>query len=308
MKPGLWRRSERGRDMLVLGLAAIVLWEIAARVLHIREFILPPPSRIFADFGKAPGYFLSETAFTLLTTLAGFLLALVLGVAAAVGIVYSRFLDRTLYTFLVAFNAVPKVALAPLFVIWLGTESAPKIAIATLIAVFPILIDTVHGLKSIDPEMINMARANQATALRTLFKIRLPNALPAIFSGMKVGISLALVGAIVGEFVAGDYGLGHVILVAQGNFDTTRVFVALLLLGILGTLLFNALEWIERWALPWHASQRGKHASAEVARLPRSASSVALGGRARRAGGASTPARAPRARAEAQPVAGSDRT
>jgi NitT/TauT family transport system permease protein len=276
MKPGLWQRSERGRDMLLLGIAALVLWEIAARGLRIREFILPPPSGIFADFLQAPRYFLSETAFTLLTTMAGFLLALVLGVAAAVGIVYSRFLDRTLYTFLVAFNAVPKVALAPLFVIWLGTESAPKIAIATLIAIFPILIDTVHGLKSIDPEMINMARANQATALRILFKIRLPNALPAIFSGMKVGISLALVGAIVGEFVAGDYGLGHVILVAQGNFDTTRVFVALLLLGLLGTLLFNALEWIERWALPWHASQRVKHASAEVAKLPRAADSVAL--------------------------------
>jgi NitT/TauT family transport system permease protein len=269
MKTSLWTRSERGRDMLLLGVCLVVIWEAAVRIIGIRVFLLPAPSKILGDFVHSPGYFLHETAFTVLTTMSGFLIALVLGVASAIGIVYSRFLDRTLYTLLVALNAVPKVALAPLFVIWLGTESAPKVAIAMLIAIFPILIDTVHGLKSIDPEMVNMAKANQATAIRLLLKIRLPNALPSIFSGMKVGISLALVGAIVGEFVAGSTGLGHVILVAQGNFDTTRVFVALVLLGILGTLLFNLIEWIERWALPWHASQRGKHASAEIIKLPR---------------------------------------
>ncbi len=277
MKRGLWARSERSRDMLLLVASLVVIWEVAVRLLAVRDFILPLPSKIVLEFLHSPRYFLKEAAFTLLTTMVGFLIALVLGVASAVGIVYSRFLDRTLYTLLVAFNAVPKVALAPLFVIWLGTEAAPKIAIATLIAIFPILIDTVHGLKSIDPEMISMARSNRASALRILMKIRLPNALPGIFAGMKVGISLALVGAIVGEFVAGDTGLGHAILVAQGNFDTTRVFVALILLAVLGTLLFNCVEWLERRSLPWHSSQRGKHASAEVLKLPRAATTVALG-------------------------------
>jgi NitT/TauT family transport system permease protein len=277
MKNGTRARSSRGRDMLLLVVGLLVIWEVGVRLLRVREFILPPPSKVFTEFLHAPKYFMMETGYTLVTTMAGFLIALVLGVASAIGIVYSRFLDRTLYTLLVAFNAVPKVALAPLFVIWLGTEAMPKIAIATLIAIFPVLIDTVHGLKSIDPEMINMARSNRASALRILMKIRLPNALPGIFSGMKVGISLALVGAIVGEFVAGDSGLGHAILVAQGNFDTTRVFVALVLLGALGTLLFNGVEWLERRALPWHSSQRGQHASSEVLKLPRATNSVALG-------------------------------
>jgi NitT/TauT family transport system permease protein len=271
--------SGRARDMLLLVVGLLVIWEVGVRLLRVREFILPPPSMVFAEFLHAPRYFMMEAGYTLVVTMAGFAIALVAGVASAVGIVYSRFLDRTLYTLLVAFNAVPKVALAPLFVIWLGTEAMPKIAIATLIAIFPVLIDTVHGLKSIDPDMINMARSNRASALRILMKIRLPNALPGIFSGMKVGISLALVGAIVGEFVAGDSGLGHAILVAQGNFDTTRVFVALVLLGALGTLLFNGVEWLERRALPGHASQRGQHAATEGAKLPRSANSVALGRR-----------------------------
>ncbi|EHP40934.1 binding-protein dependent transport system inner membrane protein [Cupriavidus basilensis OR16] len=228
------------------------------RAFGVREFLLPPPTKILTEFLAQPGFLLMQSLDTLQTTLAGFVLAVVLGVGSAIGIVYSRFLDRTLYSLMVALNAVPKVALAPLFVIWLGTGSAPKIAIAMLIAIFPILIDTVLGLKSIDPEMLNMARANQASRSKVLWKIRFPNALPSIFAGMKVGVSFALVGTIVGEFVAGETGLGHVILVAQGSFDTPTVFVALALLCALGVILFKALEWAEERMLPWHASQRGR--------------------------------------------------
>lgn len=269
MTQRFWARSQRSRQVIVMLLGVAVLWEIVVRAFGVREFILPAPSKILLDFLSAPKYFLSETFFTVLTTLAGFITAVVLGVAFAVGIVYSRFLDRTLYTLLVALNAVPKVALAPLFVIWLGTEAKPKVAIAMLIAIFPILVDTVHGLKSIDPEMVNMARAGHASAAKTLWKIRFPNALPSIFAGMKVGISLALVGAIVGEFVAGSSGLGHVIMVAQGSFDTPRLFVALVLLGILGTLLFNLIDWLEGVVVPWHVSHRGKQGADEPLRLPR---------------------------------------
>lgn len=153
-------------------------------------------------------------------------------------------------------NAVPKVALAPLFVIWLGTGVLPKVAIAMLIAIFPILIDSVLGLRSTDPDMLDMARVNHASRARMLWKIRFPNALPSIFAGMKVGVSFALIGTIVGEFVAGESGLGHVILVAQGAFDTSTVFVALALLCILGVLLFQLIEWAEARLLAWHASQR----------------------------------------------------
>ncbi len=264
-----WRRNARSRDALVVFAVLLIVWEVLVRVLGVREFIVPPPSKIFADLASAPRYFASETLVTTIATLAGFAIAVVLGVVFAIAIVYSPFLDRTLYTLLVALNAVPKVALAPLFVIWLGTESKPKIAIAALIAIFPILVDTVHGLRSIDPEMINMARAGHASAAKTLLMVRLPNALPSMFAGMKVGISLALVGCIVGEFVAGDNGLGHVILVAQSSFDTPRLFAALIVLGVLGTLLFKLVDWIEGRAIPWHVSHRGRRGDGETLKLPR---------------------------------------
>lgn len=255
----VWSHLSRRWEVLVTTLALLLIWEACVRVFEIRGFLLPAPSKIIEQFLQAPGYLLRESLDTMATTLLGFGLALALGVLAAIGIVYSRFLDRTLYALLVALNAVPKVALAPLFVIWLGTGAAPKVAIAMLIAIFPILIDTVLGLKSADPDMLAMARVNRASRAGILWKIRFPAALPSIFAGMKVGISFALVGTIVGEFVAGGSGLGHVILVAQGSFDTPTVFVALGLLCLLGVLSFKAIEWAERRLLGWHASQLGLH-------------------------------------------------
>ena len=251
----LWRNTERSRALVLTVIVIMVAWEALVRAFGVRVFILPAPSKIIAGFFNAPGYLLLQSLDTLQTTMAGFVLAVIFGVAAAIGIVYSKFLDRTLYSLLVALNAVPKVALAPLFVIWLGTGAAPKIAIAMLIAIFPILIDMVLGLKSSDPDMLDMARVNQASRAKILWKIQFPNALPSLFAGMKVGVSFALVGTIVGEFVAGETGLGHVILVAQGSFDTPTVFVALALLCVLGVLLFKLIEVFEARLLSWHASQ-----------------------------------------------------
>jgi NitT/TauT family transport system permease protein len=257
MKKLLLRTRDHSHAFLTL-VVILVAWEMAVSILQIRDFLLPAPSKIFAQFLAQFGYLMQHSLSTLETTMAGFLVAVVLGVASAVGIVYSRFLDKTLYAFLVALNAVPKVALAPLFVIWMGTGSMPKVAIAMLIAIFPILIDTVLGLRSTDPDMLDMARVNHASKAKVLWKIRFPNALPSIFAGMKVGVSFALVGTIVGEFVAGESGLGHVILVAQGSFDTSTVFVALALLCIMGVVLFQAIEYMEGHFLGWHASQQDK--------------------------------------------------
>lgn len=242
----------------VLGIIAVAfaVWELAVRLLDPPSIILPAPSAIFAEFLQAPAYFLRQTGFTIYTTLAGFGLAALLGLVLAVGIVHSRLLEKSVYTLLVALNSVPKVALAPLFVIWMGTGIEPKIAIALMLALFSVVIDAVLGLRSVDPDMLNLARISRASQLAILLKIRLPNALPSIFAGLKVAISFALVGAIVGEFVAGSEGLGFAILTAQGQFDTPRVFVCLILLGILGTFLFYVVEGAERLALPWHVSQR----------------------------------------------------
>jgi NitT/TauT family transport system permease protein len=250
--------ESEARDIVVVLAAALLLWEAGVRIFHPSPLILPAPSMVVVEFLQAPALYLRHLAFTLVMTLFGFVLAVVLGVALAVGIIYSRFLERTVYTLLVALNSIPKVALAPLFVIWMGTGPEPKIAIALMLAIFPIVIDSVLGLRSVDPDMMNLARVSKASSWAVLTKIRFPCALPSLFAGMKVGISLALVGAIVGEFVAGNYGIGFQILVAQGQFDTVRVFVSLLLLGIVGTVLFFLVDYAERLLLPWHVSQRAR--------------------------------------------------
>jgi NitT/TauT family transport system permease protein len=244
------------RDVIVVLAAAMLLWEAGVRIFHTSPLILPAPSMIVAAFFEAPGLYLRHLGFTLGMTVLGFVLSVVLGVAMAVGITYSRFLERTVYTLLVALNSIPKVALAPLFVIWMGTGPEPKIAIALMLAIFPIVIDCVLGLRSVDPDMLHLAQVSKASSWAVLTKIRFPCALPSLFAGMKVAISFALVGAIVGEFVAGNYGIGFQILVAQGQFDTVRVFVSLLLLGIVGTVLFFLVDYAERLLLPWHVSQR----------------------------------------------------
>jgi NitT/TauT family transport system permease protein len=252
-----WVRSERVRWLLMMLAGLLAFWEAMVWFTGVKPFILPAPSQIGRELVTASGYFLGHAAYTMGTTLLGFAIAVVGGVAGAIGIVYSKVLNLLLSSLLVSLNSVPKVALAPLFVIWMGTGVEPKIAIVVMIAIFPIVIDTVMGLKSVDPEMLNLARSCRASSMKTLWKIRFPNALPSVFSGMKVGISFALVGAIVGEFVAGSSGLGYVILIAQGNFDTPRVFAALVLLGLLGTVLFYLVDLAESLCLPWHVSQRG---------------------------------------------------
>jgi len=241
------------RDVIVVLAAALLLWEIGVRIFHPSPLILPAPSAIFMAFLETPGLFMRNLGFTLGMTCIGFALAVVLGVALAVGIVYSRFLERTVYTLLVALNSIPKVALAPLFVIWMGTGPA------LMLAIFPIVIDMVLGLRSVDPDMLHLAQVSKASPWSVLTKIRFPCALPSLFAGMKVAISFALVGAIVGEFVAGSRGIGFQILVAQGQFDTVRVFVSLLLLGLVGTILFFLVDYAERLILPWHVSQRARH-------------------------------------------------
>ena len=255
----LFAADNEVRDVVAVLVAALVLWEIGVLIFQPSPLILPSPTAIVAAFMETPGLFLRHLGFTLAMTSLGFLLAVVLGVALAVGIVYSPLLERTVYTMLVALNSIPKVALAPLFVIWMGTGTEPKVAIALMLAIFPVVIDTVLGLRSVDPDMLHLARVSRASPWAILFKIRFPCALPSLFAGMKVAISFALVGAIVGEFVAGSQGLGFQILLAQGQFDTVRVFVSLMLLGIVGTILFFLVDFAERLLLPWHVSQRARH-------------------------------------------------
>lgn len=234
----------------------LLLWQAATWLFQPPAFLLPDPISIGSALIDSPYTYLVNAYYTAANTLVGFGLSVVIGFGLALAIVYSRFLEATIYTTLVAVNSMPKVALAPLFVVWMGTGHTSKVAMAFLIAIFAIVIDAVLGLRSLDTEIIDLSRSMRGSPLKLLWKIRLPNALPSLFAGMKVAIGLSLVGELVGEFVAAQHGLGYLILAAQGAFDMPRVFASILLLSVMGTLLFRLIEFIERRVIPWHVSQR----------------------------------------------------
>jgi len=193
---------------------------------------------------------------TLYATLGGFVLSALVGVPVAMWIAYSRLVESFVYPLLVFSQSVPKVAIAPLFVVWFGFGVIPKVIAAFLLGFFPVIVATVQGFKSIEPDVIDLARSMGANPLKVFIKFRLPQAMPAIFSGLKVSVTLAVVGAVVGEFVGSNSGLGYVLQKANGTFDLPLMFAALVILSMIGVLLFLVLELIERWVLPWHASQR----------------------------------------------------
>jgi NitT/TauT family transport system permease protein len=257
MSAAFWDTT-RGRALngLILFAVLLIVWEAAVRVSGIKPFLLPAPTAVAAQLAAKPGWYLHHAYYTLYETLLGFALAVTVGVLMAVGVVYSRFVERTLFMLLVTMNAVPKIAIAPLFIIWLGTGMQPKVAVALLVALFPIVIDTVLGLRSVDPEMLDLAKSLRASRLQVLWKIRAPCALPGLFSGLKIGISLAFIGAIVGEFIAAENGLGFVVVSSQASFSTDQMFAAIVLLVILGLVLFYLIEALETVLLPWHVSRR----------------------------------------------------
>jgi len=230
----------------------LVLWEIATRLFAVPAFLLPPPSAIAASFAANSFLLLSHGWITTLEILLGFALSVGIGIPLALAIFLSPVFSRSILPLLVSSQAMPKVAVAPLFLVWFGFGLLPKVLIAFLIAFFPVVINTAVGLASIEPEKIHLARSMGFGSTATFFKIRLPNALPAIFGGLKISITLAVVGAVVGEFVGGDAGLGYLLMVANGSMDTQLLFAGIIALTILGVALFLLVELAERLAIPRH--------------------------------------------------------
>src|SRR6266566_5478092 len=181
----------------------------------------------------------------------GFGMSVAIGIPLAVLAVYSRIFERVAFPFMVSLQTIPKVALAPILVMWLGYGILPKVMVAFLISFFPIVISAVVGMRSAEKEMIYLVQSMGANELTTFLKIRLPKALPSIFGGLKVGMGQAVVGATVGEFIAAEQGLGYLQLISQVRLDTPLLFAAVVVLSILGVLLFNVVGLVERLALPW---------------------------------------------------------
>ncbi|MGM4902784.1 ABC transporter permease [Tardiphaga sp. 866_E4_N2_1] len=244
-------RRARRLISVVSFIAVLLLWEFATWEFHVRPVILPAPSDIIHELRQDVLWYLSNAGHTLLTTLVAFVLSVIIGVTIAVSLVNLPWFESAIYPLIVSFNSVPKVAVAPLFIVWLGTGMESQVAIAFLIAVFAIIVETVHGLRSVPRDIVDLGRILRGSAVALFMKISLPCALPYILSGMKVSISLALVGAIVGEFVASQRGLGYIILSAQGSFDTARAFAALSLLAAMGMILYSIIEWLDRRVVHW---------------------------------------------------------
>ena len=257
-----WFALPKNVRILLIAFATLALWQGAVIASGTSELLLPTPSRIAAQIWEMPAFYALHTWRTFVETAVGFGLAVVIGVALSVLIVSSRVLEETIYVLLVASNAVPKVAIAPLFVVWMGTGLAPKFAVSATIAVFVIVIDLVLGFRSVERDKIDLARSLKGSRIKTLFLIRFPHALPNLFAGMKAATTLALIGSVVGEFVASDRGLGYAIMVAQGSFDTVQIFACIAILGAMGTIMFFAVEWLERIVLPWHVTMRDAHHTA----------------------------------------------
>ncbi len=244
----------RTASQAIVFLAFFAVWEALVDVLKIKPVILPGPSLIFLSMVKNWAYLMKNTWPTLIEVGGGFVIAAAFGFAIAVGIAYSRWVSEVSYPFLVTAQVLPKIALAPLFLIWFGFGLTPKLVIAALIAFFPIVINTARGLTSVEPELIQYMRSLGASWREIFFKISLPWALPYIFSSFRISITLAVVGAVVGEFVASDSGLGYVISYANTSLDTDVMFAGIFVLSGLGVALFLAVVLAERLVLPWQAA------------------------------------------------------
>lgn len=240
--------------LTLLGL--VLAWEAVVDLFQVPLFILPPPTEVWKA-GVINAYVLLENAgATLAATLAGFTLSVVVGIPLAILIVSSRTMEGIIYPLLVSSQMVPKVAIAPLFVVWFGFSATPKVLIAFLIAFFPVVIDTVVGLESPDSELLQLLRSMGASKRDMFRKVRIPHAIPNIFGGLKVAMTLAVVGTIVGEFVASNSGLGYLLLVAAGSMNTALLFADIVVLTMIGIILFYSMEMLEKVVSPWHVRTR----------------------------------------------------
>ncbi len=236
---------------VIAAIVLLVFWEVVVAAFGVRELILPRPSQILAVMIEERALLFRNMWVTLYEILVGFALSVVVGIGLAVAIVHSRFLEKTLYPLIVAFQNVPRVAIGPLLVIWLGSGIASKSILVLLVCFFPIVVNTATGLKDVRQEMINLLLALRASRAQVFWKVRLPNAFPYILSGMKIAMTFAVIGAIIGEFIAAEQGLGLIIMIATAGLNTPLVMAAIVLLVIMGGVLYALMAFLADTLAPW---------------------------------------------------------
>ena len=238
--------------VLVVLVATIVVWETWVRFRDIPNYLFPKPTTVVDRLVAKPWVMTEAFLFTFFESVIGFALASVVGIALAILIARSALIERLVYPYLNIIRVTPVIAIAPLLTIWFGHGILPQALIAALIAFFPIVVTTVLGLKSVDPELVNLMKLLNATEAKELWKIRLPNALPYIFSAFRISAPLAVVGALVGEFVGGAQGLGWILITARGRLDTSTVFLMVVLAVLLGIASFTLVVAFEKRFVKWH--------------------------------------------------------
>lgn len=234
----------------------LAVWEASVRYFAIPAFLLPTPSLVAEVLIQKFSLLIRQLGFTALASAIGFAIALVSGIAIGAAISASRIFERAIYPWLVIFHAIPKVVIAPLFLVWFGFGMTSEILFVVVFTFFPVVVNTVAGLKSADPDVLQLVRSMRATPFQTLWKVKVPGALPTIFAGIKISVTMAPVGAVIGEFVASNVGLGHVLIQAVGSLETPLAFAAVTVISVFGIAVWYVAEALERIFIPWHASQR----------------------------------------------------
>jgi NitT/TauT family transport system permease protein len=246
-----WLRLRGPAISTITVVAVIAIWEIGVRAFQVPEFILPAPSVIVRDTSGVGWSIVGHAEATTVTILAGYLVAFAISLPLAIAISSVRPLAHALYPLLVIKQSVPVVALAPILIVVLGTGEAPRIAITALIALFPLVVSTATGLSSTPSELVELSRSMGASWFKQLVDIRLPSAVPFIFSGLKISMTLSVVGAVVGEFVAAERGLGYLIYTSTAYFHVSIGFGAMIVLSLIGLALFQSVQLLERRLFPW---------------------------------------------------------
>ena len=240
---------------LVFALVVLIAWELLCRVAQVSPTLLPPPSAVWSVLSGNWEILYEQSLPTVLETVLAFATASALGIALAVAITFSDWLREALYPNIVIFQLIPKIALAPLFIVWLGVGSESCTTVAVFIAFFPVIVSTATGLVSAKPEMLQLCRSLAASEWQVFRMVRFPYAMPFIFAGMKVGVTMAMIGVVVGEFITAQKGLGYIIMFAAGAGETATILAAIALLCAIGLALYGIVELAERALRHWYGGQ-----------------------------------------------------
>ena len=241
---------------LAFGALLLIAWDLWVRARDVKEYLVPAPAAVAAAFADDPMRFIDAARLSLAAALGGLLIASLAAFALAVLMAHSRPAERAVYPWALMLKVTPIVAVYPLFTIWFGFSIWPKMLIAALITFFPMLVNAVIGLRSVDAQALDFMRALDASRAQVFWKLRLPASLPYVFAALRISVPLSLIGAVVAEFLSGASGMGQLILIANGDFDTATLFAAVFVLALMGVFLTAAVSIVERRVLFWHESAR----------------------------------------------------